>query len=104
MSKKLYTYSIFRTNGEITVYDPQPKLDFRKFYEMIGNGCDTFQIVPKVYYPDGMNKRATAYCDENGLLTGQPDNPHFKTYHDPLFGDESNIVGNVMLEEVYHER
>ena len=99
---KLYQYTVFNVDGTITVLAPQRKVDYRQFYTMIGDGCDTFQIVPKVYYPDGMNKRATAYCDENGLLTGKRGNPHFKLYHDNFFNDDSLIVGNVVLEEVYH--
>lgn len=101
MSAKLYQYTIYKTTGDITVLPPQKKMDYKEYYPLIG--CTTFQIVPKVYYPDGMNKRATAYCDEEGLFkTPLVPNPFFPVYHDNFFNDNSRIYGNVLLEEVYH--
>lgn len=99
--QKLYSYTIFKADGTIEKLPPQKKMDYTEYYPLIG--CTTFQIVPKVYYADGMNKRATAYCDEEGLFkTPLVANPHFKPYHDDFFNDDSAIYGNVLMEEVYH--
>jgi hypothetical protein len=101
MAKKLYQYTLYKTDGTKEVLTPQPKLDYTEYYKLIG--CTTFEIVPKAYYTKDMNKRATAYCDGEGLFKNPLiANPFFAEYHNTLFNDTSRIYGNVLLEEVYH--
>lgn len=99
--KKLYQYTVYRADGTISKLDPQPKLDYREIYKLIN--CSTFQLVPTVYFPKSISKRATAFCDEEGLFK-QPliANPFFVPYTDKLFGDTSRIFGDVLVQEVYH--
>lgn len=99
---KLYTYTIYKTDGSKEVLPPRKKLDFSGpdgLYKLVG--CSTIELVPKVYYGNGMNKRATGFCDENGLMAEKRFNPWFKVITD-MFGRASTIVGDAVLEEVYH--
>lgn len=100
---KLYQYTIFKEDGTKQVLPPSKKRSFPGpggLYELMG--WDTIQLLPNDYVPDGWNKRATYFIDENGRFKPHRRNPHFKVLTDALFGDEWDVVGDVLMEEVYH--
>lgn len=99
---KLYQYTILDVDGSKKTLAPCKRKEFKGddgVYKLAG--ATILQMVPKAYFPDDMNKRATAWADEEGLLNMKPKNPFFKTLHDTYFG-ETYIVGKVVLEEVFH--
>lgn len=98
---RLYQYTIYRTDGEKEVLTPRRKLKLSGDESIAQLACaNVVKPVPKMYYPDGVNRRATAWCDEDGLLLKKRRNPFFKVFADPYFDENSFIVGDIVLEEV----
>lgn len=99
---KRYQYTILKQDGTKEVLEPCRKKSLGELYRLLN--CRTIEIVPSDYYKDMGFGRCTVYADENGRdLNGNVRNPHFKVLNS-LFGEEYDVVGNVIKEEVYHGR
>lgn len=98
---KLYQYTLLNQSGNKTVFEPRKKMTLQELYKALD--CDVVQVVPKVFFGDSLNKRSTIFVDEEGRFNKENKrNPHFKVLTDPW--GETDIVGNALVEEVYHEK
>lgn len=100
---KLYQYTRLNQDGTKEVLAPCKKKEFGGedgLYKLLD--CQTIELIPKDYYADNMNKRATIFGDEEGRFSSlNVRNPHMKVLKDALYGDEWDTVGNLIMEEVY---
>jgi hypothetical protein len=105
VAKKQYQYTLLKQDGTKTDLGVRLKMSLQDYYNVLG--CDTIELVPKAYFKDGTNKRATAIVDEHyGLFIDPVDrvkyrNPFFKVLTD-VNDNEWDVLGDVLLEQVYH--
>lgn len=97
---KLYEYTLLKQDGTKSDLGRSVKKDFKVFYNLLN--CRTIEIIPNDYAYD---KRATYYGDEEARYnTYNHRNPHFKVLKDAIYGDEWDIVGDIIMEKVYHDK
>lgn len=95
---KQYAYTIYKQDGTIKRYPPCKKKTFEDFYRMLN--CQTIEIIPPDYYKGMKWGHCTVYGDEEARFNNQnTKNPHFK-----VLADGYDVVGDIIKEEVYHEK
>lgn len=95
---RLYQYTLLKQNGTTQQLPICPQKDFKALYALLN--CETIQVVPIDY----INRpgRSTCFVDESGKFNpSNHRNPHFKVLTDSD-GYEMDIVGDAVLETVYH--
>jgi hypothetical protein len=92
MAKKLYIFTLYETDGTKRVSVPRKEMSYEELRAAVEGSIET---VPPGCYKHHGTPRATAYCNDEGLMNGMERNPHFL----PFMG---NIIhGPVIKREVY---
>jgi hypothetical protein len=102
---KLYQYTILKTDGTKEILPPCKKKNFNELYKIID--CDTIEIIPPAYYAGLDFGRCTILSDEEARFKNKQRNPHFNVLKgDSNLGEpaEWDVLGNVVKEDVYHEK
>lgn len=102
---KQYKYTLLKQDGTVEDLGVGKKKDFREFYKILN--CQMIELIPRDYYPD-KSGHATIYGDEEARFNEENyRNPHMKVLKgNPLLGEmpEWDCVGDLIKEEVYHEK
>lgn len=97
---KQYKYTLLKQDGTTQDLGISKKKEFRELYTILN--CTTIELIPAAYYKDKGHGRCTMFGDEEGRFNSQNHrNPHFNVLHDAIFGDDWDVVGDIIKEEVY---
>jgi hypothetical protein len=98
--KKQYKYTLYKQDGTIVDLGTSRKKTFEEMYKILN--CNLIEIIPHDYavfkgYYELYGDEEARYNENNHR------NPHFKVLIDVL-NQPWDIVGDVIKEEVYHDR
>jgi hypothetical protein len=83
---QLYEYTILRQDGTTLVLPPCEKKSFEDLYKILK--CDTIEIIPTPYYPEGFGDVLVYGDEEARFKETNKRNPHLRV-----------LKGNVSLGE-----
>lgn len=92
-----YRYTILKQDGtkEVLPLTNKKRFDGKDgLYQLLN--CSTIEVIPADYYRGLGFGHCTMFGDEEGRFnTNNKANPHFNN-----FGDDWNVVGDIVMEEV----
>ena len=93
-----FRYTLLMQDGRKSLpMHTSKELEFSEMYKMLE--CQTIEMIPRDYYPEGTPESAVIWGDEEGRFNNRNyRNPHMKVLHDNR-GGEWDCVGDLLLQE-----
>jgi hypothetical protein len=95
---KQYQYTLLKQDGTKEELGVSPKKTFKDFYNILH--CSIIEIIPPAYYKGKGYGRCSMYGDEEGRFNSDNErNSHFN-----VLASDYDVVGDIIMERVYHEK
>lgn len=91
-----YVYTHLKQDGSsIELARVSKKWDYTKLRAFIGN---SIEYIPEEYFMDGLKGQVIG-DEEARYNTNNVRNQHMKIIHDPIFNEDWDVVGDLLLEQ-----